>query len=119
MKLTDKIRATFIAAAILTVFLSSCDKPKKLEAERVKLVAERAQALAEIEAINKKLDALGKRGVRWDDIETTERNAFSLLSQATTEEARALEKLQKWTDLEARLAALRTKIDAYKTSHIK
>ena len=119
MKLTNKLRVKFIAAAILTVCLSSCDKQKKLEAERVKLVAEREQTLAEIETINKKLDALGKLGVRWDDIVTTERNASTLLSQATDEEARALQKLQKWTDLEARLAALRTKIDAYKASHIK
>ncbi len=119
MKITNKVRATFIAAAILAVCLSSCDKPKKLEAERVKLVAEREQALAEIEAINKKLDALGKLGVRWDDIVTTEHNALSLLTQANTEEALAADKLQKCTDMEARLAALRAKIDTYKTEYAR
>ncbi len=97
--------------------LSSCDKPKKLDAERVKLTAERQTILDEITACDNKVAALKNLNLSGDAGEMS-RNAAAILQQAADLEEVATEKLQKWSQIEAQFNVLREKATAYKSKNL-
>ena len=98
----------------MTLLLSSCDKPKKLEAERSKLEAEKQAILAEIAAYDNKTIALGKLG----DVNGMGQSPEATLKQAVEAEKEAGIKLRRWSDIETKFNALREKTTAYKTKNL-
>jgi len=99
-------------------FISSCDKPKKLDAERVKLTTERQMILDEIAAVDDKTAALRKLGLSGDAGEMS-RNAASILQEAASVEKTASAKLQKWSQIEIEFNVLRQKAAAYKSKNLR
>lgn len=108
----------YLVALTMIMSLSSCDKPKKLDAERARLTAERQLILDEIESYDNKTKALGHLGA-YGSVSNTDRNADALLKQAEASEKVANEKLSKWSGIEARFNALREKTTEYKTKNLR
>lgn len=98
--------------------LSGCDKPKKLDAERVKLTAERLMILDEIAAVDDKTTSLRSLGMSGDAGEMS-RNAATILEQAAGVEKIASAKLQKWSKIEIEFNVLREKATAYKSKNLR
>ena len=97
--------------------LSSCDKPEKLDAERVKLTAERQKILDEIDEYDGKVTALRNLGLSGDASEMS-RNAVAILQQAAEGEKIATAKLEKWSQIETQFNVLREKASAYKAKNL-
>ena len=114
--LRPNFKAVNLIVLAASLLLSSCDKPKKLEAERLRISTERQLILDEITAYDNKTIAMGNLGSE-GDASTMERNAATMLQKAAAAEKSAQEKLQKWSKIEARFNSLREKTTEYKAKN--
>lgn len=110
----SSIRFVVILGALTAV---SCDKPKKLEAERAEIDAKIAIVKQESEEYASKLKAFTAPGTMHPV--QTERAAQEIVKKVADRESAAASKMAKWLEIEAELETLQSRVDTWKAKHLK
>jgi chromosome segregation ATPase len=104
-----------IAAAVLTT--SCSDKLERLNTEQAKLENQKLAVQTQIQQYEANLKTVGGQAAA--TVTPLQRQATEMQRKAVEVEAQANDKLQVWTDLEAKAAAVRQKVDSWKAKYLR
>ena len=100
-----------------TMLFTSCDKPKRLQAETEALDAKRATVLQESDGYLEKLKSLTASGKMHPS--QLERSAKDVSKKAEEKEVAAASKLAKWEAIAAELKIVQVRVESWKAKYLK